>query len=317
VIRTTIVRLKLEAEGVLGIELKAESGASLPSFEPGAHVDVYLDNGLVRQYSLCGDSSDTDVYRLGVGLPANSRGGSSYLHEYLQVGDSLVISEPRTLFGLSREGKSHRFIAGGIGITPILSMIHWCIRHAVPWKLDYCVRSRTRAAYLDELQPFAPNVHVHADEDLAGKLPDIDALLCDVDVDEHIYCCGPSGLMDSVSRIAQRRGIPRENLHFERFNAPLPITAGAGDQVFTVVLAKQGLRCVVGPDESILESLERQGVCLPFSCRAGLCRSCEVSVLSGEVDHRDYILSEEEQRSGKSLMICVSRAKSDELVIDV
>lgn len=261
--------------------------------------------------------SSTDRYRLGVALSATSRGGSSYLHTSLREGDLLTISEPRTLFGLSREATSHRFIAGGIGITPILSMIRWCVRHAVPWQLHYCVRSRTCAAYLDELRAFAGKVHVHANDESASGVPEMQALMSDVNPGEHVYCCGPGGLMDAVSHHGQQSGIPRENLHFERFTASPVQVADRSERAFTIVLARLGMRCVVEPNESILESLERHGVCPPFSCRQGLCRSCEVEVLSGEVEHRDYVLSEHEQTCSKSLMICVSRANSDELVIDL
>ncbi|MFM0636458.1 PDR/VanB family oxidoreductase [Paraburkholderia metrosideri] len=316
-IEVKVTRLKREAEGILGVELQAADGARLAGFEPGAHIDVYLADGLTRQYSLCNDASETNRYCLGVGLAAVSRGGSHYLHMSLREGDALTISEPRTLFRLSRDATCHRFIAGGIGITPILSMIRWCVRHSIPWQLHYCVRSRMCAAYLDELSAFSDCVHVHANDEWGGQAADIQTLVSDVKMGEHIYCCGPAGLMDAVSRHGQQSGIPRENLHFERFTAPPTQISDNSDRPFTVVLAKQGLRCAVKPTESILESLERQGVSPPFSCREGLCRSCEVEVLSGEVEHRDYVLSEEEQVAGKSLMICVSRAKSDELVIDL
>lgn len=315
-IQVKVTRLTHEAEGVLGVELQASDGAALVPFEPGAHIDVHLADGLIRQYSLCNDASETDRYCLGVGLSTTSRGGSSYLHTSLREGDSLTISEPRTLFGLSHEATSHRFIAGGIGITPILSMIRWCVGHSVPWHLHYCVRSRACAAYLDELSAFADRVQVHASDEFAGQTPDIQALMKDVKVGEHVYCCGPGGLMDAVSHHGPQYGIPRENLHFERFTASSARTAGRSERAFTVVLARQGTRCRVAPHESILESLERHGICPPFACREGLCRSCEVEVLSGEVEHRDYVLSEDEQVASKSLMICVSRARSDELVIN-
>lgn len=312
-----VTRLKREADGILGIELQAVDGATLAPFEPGAHIDVHVADGLTRQYSLCNDASETDRYRLGVGLSTTSRGGSSYLHTSLHEGDLLKISAPRTLFGLSREAACHRFIAGGIGITPILSMIRWCVRHAVPWQLHYCVRSRTCAAYLDELGAFGASVHVHANDESDSGVPDIHVLMGDVKPGEHVYCCGPGGLMDAVSHHGQQSGIPRENLHFERFTVSPAQIADSTCRAFTVVLAKLGKRCEVKADESILESLERHGICPPFSCREGLCRSCEVEVLAGEVEHHDYVLSEEEQTSGRSLMICVSRAKSDELVIDI
>jgi vanillate O-demethylase ferredoxin subunit len=312
-----VTRLTHEAVGILGVELRAAEGATLAPFEPGAHIDVHLPGRISRQYSLCNDASETDRYLLGVGLSPTSRGGSSYLHTSLREGDTLTVSSPRTLFGLSREATSHRFIAGGIGITPILSMIRWCVRYAVPWRLHYCVRSRACAAYLDELRGLGGEIHVHANDELASGIPDIQTLTAGVEPGEHVYCCGPEGLMAAVSRQGQQAGIPRDNLHFERFSAAPMLVDDSSSRTFTVVLAKQGVRCVVEPYESVLESLERQGVCPPFSCREGLCRSCEVAVLSGEVEHRDYVLSDSEQSSNKSMMICVSRAKSEELLIDL
>ncbi|HEY2608782.1 iron-sulfur cluster-binding domain-containing protein [Paraburkholderia sp. RL18-103-BIB-C] len=153
--------------------------------------------------------------------------------------------------------------------------------------------------------------HVHASDELGGQTPDIPRLMDDIRAGEHIYCCGPA-----VSRHGQQSGLPRENLHFECFTALPTQTADSNERSFAVVLARQGMRCVVESNESILQSVERQGICPPLSCREGLCRRCEVEVLSGEVEHRDYVLSEEEQAGNKSLMICASRAKSDELVID-
>lgn len=316
-IEVKVTRLRREAEGIVGIELRTVDGAKLPSFEAGAHIDVNLPGGITRQYSLCNDPSETDRYCLGIGLSATSRGGSTYLHTSLREGDVLSISEPRTSFGLSSAATSHCFIAGGIGITPILSMIRWCVRQRVSWKLHYCVRSRACAAYLDELRAFGGDVHLHANDESATNVPDVQAMMQNLTPGEHVYCCGPSGLMDAVLNQGIQAGLPRKSLHFERFTAPA-VQATDGDQrTFTVMAARHGLRCVVEPGESVLESLERHGITPPFSCREGLCRSCEVEVLSGEVEHRDYVLTEDEQKSNKSMMICVSRAKSDELVLDL
>ncbi|MGV2289910.1 PDR/VanB family oxidoreductase [Trinickia sp. YCB016] len=322
-IKTRVAALRHEAEGVIGVELRAADASRLPPFEPGAHVDVYLPDGMTRQYSLCNDSADASRYCLGVGRSATSRGGSAYIHEELKIGDVLTISEPRTLFRLSPEASRHRFIAGGIGITPILAMIRWCVRHELPWELHYCVRSRSHAAYLDELGSLSGRVHVHADEESTTHLPhDVSAMMCDIDAREHVYCCGPAGLMDAVLACGKQASVSPERIHFERFAVPANEAQDSGaaateNKPFTVVLAKQGLRCIVEPGESILESLERHGVRAAFSCREGLCRSCEVTLLSGEADHRDYVLSDDEQSANGSLMICVSRARSNELVIDL
>lgn len=322
-IKTRVAALRHEAEGVIGVELRAADASLLPPFEPGAHIEVHLPDGNTRRYSLCNDTTDASRYCLGVGRSAMSRGGSAYIHEKLRVGDVLTISEPRTLFRLSPEASRHRFIAGGIGITPIIAMIRWCVRHEIPWELHYCVRSRSHAAYLDELSSFGGHMQVHADdEDKTPRPRDVSGMMRDMDAREHIYCCGPAGMMDAVLLCGKQASVLPERIHFERFAAPGNEVQGIGAPVngnkpFTVVLAKQGLRCIVEPNESILESLERHGVLATFSCREGLCRSCEVALLSGEADHRDYVLTDDEQQMNASLMICVSRARSSELVIDL
>ncbi|WP_396333516.1 PDR/VanB family oxidoreductase [Burkholderia anthina] len=317
-IQVKVIGMRLEAEGILGIELRSADGSPLPAFEPGAHIDVHLTNEITRQYSLCSDPADTSKYCLGVGRSSTSRGGSAYIHDTLRVGEWLTIGEPRSLFGLSASAKRHRFIAGGIGITPILSMIRSCLRHALPWELHYCVRSRSHAAWLSELRAFGGEVHLYADDEDPAAIPrDVGVMMNGLHRDEHVYCCGPAGLMDAVAAHGQRTAIAPDTLHFERFTAPAMGADPRDDGSFAVVLARQGLRCVVGPDESILDCLARHGVRAAHSCREGLCRSCEVTLLSGEADHRDYVLSDDEQKANRSLMICVSRARSAELVLDL
>ncbi|KWF30773.1 PDR/VanB family oxidoreductase [Burkholderia pseudomultivorans] len=322
-IEVRVTAVKYEAEGIVGVELRAADASPLPPFEPGAHIDVCLPDGKTRQYSLCNDAADTSRYCLGVGRAVMSRGASAYIHDKLRVGDILTIGEPRTLFRLSPDASRHRFIAGGIGVTPILAMIRSCVRHDLPWELHYCVRSRAHAAYLDELSSFGGTVHLHADDEETAPSPrDVGAMMCNLDAREHIYCCGPAGLMDAASASGKRCGISPERIHFERFaaspgGAQRCGTSANENRSFAVVLARQGLRYTVQPDESILQCLERHGVRATFSCREGLCRSCEVALLSGEADHRDYVLTDDQQRANASLMICVSRARSSELVIDL
>ncbi|RDK03634.1 oxidoreductase [Paraburkholderia lacunae] len=315
-IEVVVAKIARVAEGTLGIELRRPDGRNLPAFEPGAHVDVHLCGGLVRQYSLCNDPIDPTRYCLGISRSPTSRGGSAYIHESLRTGDTLRTSEPRSLFGLSAEATCHRFIAGGIGITPILSMIRWCHRHELPWQLSYCVRSRAHAGYLDELLALGGDIRLYVDDEVA--LPhDISGMLADMKPAEHVYCCGPGGLMDAVAVCTRDLGIGANRVHFERFGASGDDRGHSGQMPFAVTLARNGARYMVKPDESILDCLERHGLTPPFSCREGLCRSCEVGIVSGEADHRDYVLSAEEQREGKSLMICVSRATTQELVIDL
>lgn len=304
--RLIVSRLVREARGVVGLHLRSPDGAMLPAFAAGAHVDVALGNGLHRQYSLCGDPAVRDVYRLGIGLAADSRGGSRYIHEQLREGGLVDIGEPRQLFGLHAQAASHVFIAGGIGITPILSMIHACERRGEPWRLLYCVRDRDAAAYLAELAVHGERVDLHVDSERHGARCDLDAYLAARQAPGlHVYCCGPAPLMDAVAAACERRGIAAPRVHFERF-AAAPAEAEPG-AAFRIKLARSGGCHDVPANQSVLDVLEAAGVAWPYSCREGLCRSCEAGVLSGEVDHRDYVLSDEERAANRSMMVCVSR----------
>jgi len=312
-----VVKLEIEAHQVVALELRHPDGQELPPFTAGSHIDVTLPNGLTRQYSLSNDPRDRDHYRLGVGLAANSRGGSQHIHQTLAVGDRVTVSEPRSLFGLNESAPLHIFIAGGIGVTPILSMIRWCEANDRPWKLLYCVRSRDRAAFLDELRLYGERVTLHCDDEANGKVTDLQQYLGHVESNTDIYCCGPNPLMDAVALVAAQSGIPKTATHFERFSASEKSAEGAYDRPFAVVLCRSGKRVDIPPGTSILEALEQQGLDLPFSCREGLCRTCEVPVLGGIPDHRDYVLSDDERSSNKSVLVCVSRALSDELTLDI
>lgn len=314
--RLVVCRIVREARGVVGLHLRSPDGAMLPAFEAGAHVDVALGNGLLRQYSLCGDPAELDTYRLGVGLAADSRGGSRYIHEQLRAGDLVDIGEPRQLFGLHARAAGHVFIAGGIGITPILSMIHACERRGEPWKLLYCVRDRDAAAYLSELSFHGERVHLHVDSERGGARCDLDAYLAArQEPGQHVYCCGPAPLMDAVAVACERGGIAAARVHFDRFAAGAPAASEPG-AAFKVRLARSGGCHEVPVDKSVLDVLEAAGVAWPYSCREGLCRSCEACVLSGEVDHRDYVLSDEERAANRSMMVCVSRGRGT-LELDV
>jgi len=311
-----VTGLRLEAEGVLGVELRDPADAPLPAFVPGAHVDVAFPNGCTRQYSIASAAGDASRYWLGIGLAPASRGGSRYAHERLRLGDRLQVGAPRALFQLETAAAGHLFIAGGIGITPILSMIRWCIDHQRPWRLLYCVRSRRHAAYLETLAPHAERCRLHADDEQGGPA-DLAASLRELPVGWHVYCCGPGAMMDAVAA-----GVPAPAVHFERFAAPAARGeagdgAGQVDGAFEVALARQGGRFTVPAGQSILSVLEGHGLCLPSSCREGLCRSCEVPLLAGQAEHRDYVLSEAEREANRSILICVSRARGGELVLDL
>ncbi|TFZ02784.1 oxidoreductase [Ramlibacter henchirensis] len=311
-----VSRLTHEAEGVIGCELRAADGAALPAFAAGAHVDVHLPGGLCRQYSLTNGPARSDLYSLGIGLAQNSRGGSRHVHEQLRVGDRLQVSPPRSLFGLTPHAAEHVFIAGGIGITPILSMIEASEIAGQNWRLLYCVRSRARAAYLWRLAPHHGRVHLHVDEE-RDALPDIQGFLKSLDPGAHVYCCGPTPLMDAVGRHAAAAGLSPLAVHFERFSADGAPADAAADGAFRVTLRRQGRSYMVPAGRSILQTLEDNGIALPCSCREGLCRTCETPLLAGRADHRDFVLSDEERAANSSIIPCVSRALDGELVLDL
>lgn len=307
-----VARLTQEAQDVLGVELRAPDGGELPPFAAGAHLDLHLPGGLCRQYSLVNPPLERHRYVLGVGLAAASRGGSAFVHRRLAVGDRLQASEPRSLFGVAPAAREHLFIAGGIGVTPILSMVHWCEAQGWPWRLLYCVRTRARAAYAWTLAPHGARVRLHVDEESDGP-PDLRGWLRSAAPGAHVYCCGPAGLMDAVAAACPDLGIPRDRTHYERFVAPV----AAPGESFVVVLRRSGRRITVGPRQSLLEALEAHRVSVPFSCREGLCRSCETPLLGGEAEHLDHVLSDAERAAQNCILPCVSRARSAELVLDL
>ncbi|MBB4863118.1 vanillate O-demethylase ferredoxin subunit [Pseudomonas nitritireducens] len=301
------------ARDALVIELRDPAGAELPAFSPGAHIELHLPDGLVRQYSLCGDARQRDCYRVGVGLAPASRGGSRYIHQRMRVGDLLPVTAPRNHFPLFEDAAEFVFFAGGIGITPILSMIHWCETHRRPWRLFYLVRNRERAAFLDQLAGVGERVTLHADEE-AGGLFDLQGAISRLPARAHLYTCGPTPLMLAVESAAQ--GLPAEQVHFEWFT-PREIPRAGADSAFTVKLARSGRSLEVPADRSLLQVLEAHGVAVENSCREGTCASCETRVLAGIPEHRDSVLSEAEKRRNDCMMVCVSRAQSATLELDL
>lgn len=311
----TITAYAAEAKDVVSLELRDAQGRALPAFEPGAHVEVSLPNGLTRQYSLLNDSRETDRYLLGVGRAADSRGGSAYVHEQLTLGTELQISAPRNNFRMDPEAGAYLFIAGGIGITPILSMIHWCIANDRPWRLVYAARNRQRAAFYEYISFFdGGRIKWHFDDEQGAYLQ-VAGIVRDLAAGEQIYCCGPQALMEAVQDAAADH--PPGVTHFEWFSAPATDAPPAETGAFEIRLERSGLSFTVPPDKSILEVLEENGFSLPFSCREGTCRTCETGVCSGSPEHFDYVLSSEERAEGKSMMICVSRSAGPVLCLDL
>ncbi|MGE5117208.1 MAG: PDR/VanB family oxidoreductase [Betaproteobacteria bacterium] len=307
--------VQAEARDVVSVELRARGGGPLPAFEPGAHLEVQLPNGLVRHYSLTNDCRERDRYVIGVGRDRASRGGSLFVHQSLRRGMLLPTSSPRNNFRLDPHAASHLFIAGGIGITPILAMARWCAAEGRPWRLVYAARSAQRAAFAETLRELgADRVHLHFDDE-RGAVLDVAPLLAGVGRGEHVYCCGPQPLMDAVR--TQAASLPDGTVHFEYFTAPAEDAAAAPAGAFEVELRSTGRRYAVPADRSILAVLEDAGLSLPFSCREGLCGTCLTGVCSGEPEHRDYVLGAAERAANTQMTICVSRSKSPLLVLDL
>ena len=315
-IEVIIRAMRLEAEGILGLELVAADGASLPPFEAGAHIDLYLPNGLIRQYSLCNDPRERHRYRIAVLRDAASRGGSQAVHELLRIGQHLSISAPRNLFVLDEQAPRSLLLAGGIGITPLLSMAWRLHALGADFELHQCVRSGKLAAFAERLSsaPFAAHTHLHRDDGDAAQKLDLPALLAAEPAGSQLYVCGPNGFMEYVLETARAQGWAEERLHREYFAAP---EAESGGGAFTLRIASSGLELQVPEDRTALEVLEAAGFDIPVSCGQGICGTCLTRVVDGQPEHRDLFLSDEEKAQNDQFTPCCSRARSACLVLDL
>lgn len=304
------------APGISLFELRAPAGAPLPPFAPGAHIDVTLADGLVRSYSLVGPPEDRGRYLVAVKHERHGRGGSRHLHERLRVGDLVAVSVPRNSFPLHDGPAPAVLIAGGIGITPILSMARALHAAARPFVLHYAARARAQAAFLPELAGFGEAVHLHFDEESGDRTRpvaiDVGAAVRAAAPEAHLYCCGPAPMMEAFA--AATEGWPPARVHTEYFSSDV---APADEGGFEVVLARTGGSVTVQPGQTILDALLAKGLDLPFSCMEGICGSCETAVLEGVPDHRDLSLTAEEKAANRTMMICCSGAKSPRLVLDL
>jgi len=311
-----VSRVRAEAKDILSLELTSATGDELPPFTPGSHLELSLGNGQTRHYSLLNDPAERYRYVIAVGLTADTRGGSRFIHETVRQGDSLKASFPRNNFPLDENAEHYCFVAGGIGITPILSMIRWCHSRGKDWRLIYAARNRVRAAFYEDLLELdSSRISFHFTDEQKGSRLGVGDLLLTLRPDEQLYCCGPDPLMQAV----KKEGEPiAERLHFEWFVPPeLPELVQSDTENFEVVLSRSGQRLRVGPDQTILEAVEAEGIDAPFSCRAGICGSCEVGVIAGTPEHRDFILSDEEKAANNCMMICVSRSVGPSLELDL
>ena len=312
-----VVRKTAEATDIATFELVDAQGDALPPFSAGAHIDVHLPNGLVRQYSLCNDSAETHRYLIGVLRDPASRGGSLAMHDLVNEGDILQISAPKNHFPLAHEARRSLLLAGGIGITPILCMAERLAISGAEFDLHYCTRSPARTAFRNRIRgsAFTSRVHFHFDDGDAAQKLDIAATLGKVEDGTHLYVCGPKGFMNAVLDTARAAGWPEAQLHYEFFVAD--VGPSDSDESFEVKLASSGRVIKVEKDKTIITALAAAGVEIPFSCEQGVCGTCLTRVLEGVPDHKDNYLTPEEQAANDQLLPCCSRAKSPMLVLDL
>jgi ferredoxin-NADP reductase len=299
------------AEGVVVLDLRDPSGVDLPAWSPGAHVDLRLAGGLTRQYSLCGDPADRSMWRIGVLREPESRGGSLHVHQKLQEGEEVDVRGPRNHFPLVASQR-YIFIAGGIGITPILPMISAAGQAGADWELHYGGRSRRSMAFLESLEKVSGHLTLHPQDEVG--LIDLDQIIGTPRPDTLVYCCGPEPLLLAVEQHCA--AWPEGSLHVERFAAREvgePVLAGP----FEVELSQSGFTVTVPPGRSILDVVEEAGIFVASSCQEGTCGTCETRVLEGQVDHRDSLLTPAEQAANDTMFICVSRAACPKLVLDL
>jgi ferredoxin-NADP reductase len=300
-----------EAEDVLSLQMVPSGAELLPEWEPGAHIDLILGPDLERQYSLCGDPSDRTCWRIAVRNEPAGRGGSLAVHSTVRPGHLLTVRGPRNHFRLV-EAPSYIFIAGGIGITPILPMIRQVAQAGKDWRLAYGGRHEGSMAFAGQLRAYGDRVTM-VPQDRCGPL-NLSAVLGHPDEDAVIYACGPEPMLAAVEQMVGAR--PPGALHIERFK-PKQLPPGAENTPFDVLLRRSRLSVTVRADQSVLDALEEAGVDVLFSCREGTCGTCETSIVAGAPDHRDSILSDADRRTGNTMMICVSRSHSPELVLDI
>lgn len=299
------------AEGVVFLKLAPEDGAQLSPWEPGAHIDLHLANGLTRQYSLCGDPDDLSSYTVGVLNAPTSRGGSKFVHESLNIGDSLRITGPRNHFKLV-DAENYIFIAGGIGITPIAAMLRETEAKHKQWSLMYGGRTLDSMALVDEFSKYGEKVTLWP-QDSHGII-DLPSLLANPQPGTVVYVCGPEPLLAAVEAICEQSW-PAGSLHLERFAAK-KIEAPVNKE-FEIEIASSGKVIQVPANMSALQALSDEGIHIISSCQEGTCGTCDTGVLSGEVDHRDSVLTREEQSKNDCMMVCVSRANCARLVLDL
>ena len=311
-----VKRINYEAESINSYELVPPDGGDLAPFTAGSHIDLHLKNGMIRSYSLVNDPRERHRYVIAVNKDTSGRGGSSLVHTTFRAGDIVSVSAPRNNFALCEDAEYSLLIAGGIGITPLMSMIRRLETLGRPWKLSYAARARRTAAFLGELDAVGPNaqpnLHFHFDDEHAGQPLDLAGIVANAPAHGHLYCCGPVPMLEAFEKATVGR--PAGHVHVEYFQAK---QAPAVEGGFEVRLARSKRTVAVEPGKTILDAVLDAGIMANHSCSEGVCGTCETRVIEGIPDHRDLVLSAEEKAANKTIMICCSGSKSGTLVLDL
>jgi ferredoxin-NADP reductase len=309
-----VKRISYEAESINSYELVLPAGGELAPFTAGSHIDLHLKNGMIRSYSLVNDQSERHRYVIAVNKDASGRGGSSFVHDTFKAGDIVTVSGPRNNFALREDAECSLLIAGGIGITPLMSMIRRVEALSRPWQLFYATRTRRAAAFLDEFDAIRPNadLNLHFDDEHGGRPLDLAAIVGNAPTNAHLYCCGPVPMLEAFEKATAGR--PSGHIHVEYFQAK---QAPAVDGGFEIRLARSKRTVAVEPGKTILDAVLDAGIMANYSCSEGVCGTCETRVIDGIPDHRDLFLSPEEKAANKTIMICCSGSKSGTLVLDL
>lgn len=318
-LRLKVIKTEAPTAQIRALTLAAAEGGALPGYTAGSHIRVTLPDGDDRPYSLVNADPEADVgnapqtYRLGVRLEEESKGGSKFMHG-LSEGDVLSATMPKNDFKLIDSPAPAILFAGGIGVTPIISMAAELKRRGQPFEFHYSGRSRPLMAFVEDIeQACGKALSVYCDDETERAI-DLKRLIGGASIESHIYVCGPRGMIEAVREIAHGRGFSKDHVHFELFDKPAQT---GGDGTFEVEVKSSGAVFTIPPGKSIIEVLEAEGVDLVYDCQRGDCGICQTDVLEGFPDHRDVILTDEERASNKVMQICVSRAKSARLVLDL
>ncbi|MCG7522550.1 Rieske 2Fe-2S domain-containing protein [Ruegeria sp. Ofav3-42] len=312
-LRVTVAEKEMTADDILKVRFESIKGG-LPTFQPGAHIDVHLQNGLIRQYSLTNGPGETDHYTIGVKRDPNSRGGSVAIHDDVKKGDVLAISAPRNNFPLRRDAVHTILIAGGIGVTPMIAMARALNVQGLSFEFHYFVQGESHIAFSQEISEFENAISYHmglSPEETGKKLGEV---LSEPGHARHVYVCGPGPMLDATRKTAADQGWADACVHFEYFKNENEVDDSGS---FEIDLARSALTLTVNDGQSILEVLRDNGINMPSSCELGACGTCQCGVIEGDVLHQDVYLTDEEKAANKSIMTCVSRAKSKRLILDI